>query len=82
MKVSLGLKRKHGIKALKQQTKITLILMDEQEREYTYPYPVVAVDIEEMGGDRTAVFKTSEPISDTDVAEIHNAFMELIWNLK
>ena len=61
-------------KALKQQTKITLILMDEQEREYTYPYPVVAVDIEEMGGDRTAVFKTSEPISDTDVAEIHNAF--------
>lgn len=59
---------------VKQQTKITLILMDEQEREYTYPYPVVAVDIEEMGGDRTAVFKTSEPISDTDVAEIHNAF--------
>ena len=59
---------------MKQQTKITLILMDEQEREYTYPYPVVAVDIEEMGGDRTAVFKTSEPISDTDVAEIHNAF--------
>ena len=55
-------------------SKITLILMDEQEREYTYPYPVVAVDIEEMGGDRTAVFKTSEPISDTDVAEIHNAF--------
>ncbi len=34
----------------------------------------MAVDIEEMGGDRTAVFKTSEPISDTDVAEIHNAF--------
>ncbi len=56
------------------ELKITLILMDEQEREYTYPYPVVAVDIEEMGGDRTAVFKTSEPISDTDVAEIHNAF--------
>ena len=58
----------------KRKDKITLILMDEQEREYTYPYPVVAVDIEEMGGDRTAVFKTSEPISDTDVAEIHNAF--------
>mgnify|MGYP000458891075 CR=1 FL=1 len=63
-----------GASAVTVKTKITLILMDEQEREYTYPYPVVAVDIEEMGGDRTAVFKTSEPISDTDVAEIHNAF--------
>ena len=69
-----GAEKETWNKALKQQTKITLILMDEQEREYTYPYPVVAVDIEEMGGDRTAVFKTSEPISDTDVAEIHNAF--------
>ena len=69
-----GVEKESWNKALKQQTKITLILMDEQEREYTYPYPVVAVDIEEMGGDRTAVFKTSEPISDTDVAEIHNAF--------
>ena len=69
-----GVEKETLNKALKQQTKITLILMDEQEREYTYPYPVVAVDIEEMGGDRTAVFKTSEPISDTDVAEIHNAF--------
>ena len=69
-----GVEKEKWNKALKQQTKITLILMDEQEREYTYPYPVVAVDIEEMGGDRTAVFKTSEPISDTDVAEIHNAF--------
>ena len=69
-----GVEKETWNKALKQQTKITLILMDEQEREYTYPYPVVAVDIEEMGGDRTAVFKTSEPISDTDVAEIHNAF--------
>ena len=68
-----GVEKETWNKALKQQTKITLILMDEQEREYTYPYPVVAVDIEEMGGDRTAVFKTSEPISDTDVAEIHNA---------
>ena len=69
-----GVEKETWNKALKQQTKITLILMDEQEREYTYPYPVVAVDVEEMGGDRTAVFKTSEPISDTDVAEIHNAF--------
>ena len=69
-----GVEKETWNKALKQQTKIILILMDEQEREYTYPYPVVAVDIEEMGGDRTAVFKTSEPISDTDVAEIHNAF--------
>ena len=69
-----GVEKETWNKALKQQTKITLILMDEQEREYTYPYPVVAVDIEEMGGDRTAVFKTSEPIPDTDVAEIHNAF--------
>ena len=69
-----GVEKETWNKALKQQTKITLILMDEQEREYKYPYPVVAVDIEEMGGDRTAVFKTSEPISDTDVAEIHNAF--------
>lgn len=69
-----GVEKETWNEALKQQTKITLILMDEQEREYTYPYPVVAVDIEEMGGDRTAVFKTSEPISDTDVAEIHNAF--------
>lgn len=69
-----GVEKEKWNKALKQQTKITLILVDEQEREYTYPYPVVAVDIEEMGGDRTAVFKTSEPISDTDVAEIHNAF--------
>ena len=69
-----GVEKETWNKALKQQTKITLIFMDEQEREYTYPYPVVAVDIEEMGGDRTAVFKTSEPISDTDVAEIHNAF--------
>lgn len=69
-----GVEKETWNKALKQQTKITLILMDEQEREYTYPYPVVTVDIEEMGGDRTAVFKTSEPISDTDVAEIHNAF--------
>lgn len=69
-----GVEKETWNKALKQQTKITLILMDEQEREYTYPYSVVAVDIEEMGGDRTAVFKTSEPISDTDVAEIHNAF--------
>ena len=69
-----GVEKETWNKALKQQTKITLILMDEQEREYTYPYPVVAVDIKEMGGDRTAVFKTSEPISDTDVAEIHNAF--------
>lgn len=69
-----GVEKETWNKALKQQTKITLILMDEQEREYTYPYPVVAVDIEEMGGGRTAVFKTSEPISDTDVAEIHNAF--------
>lgn len=69
-----GVEKETWNKALKQQTKITLILMDEQEREYTYPYPVVAIDIEEMGGDRTAVFKTSEPISDTDVAEIHNAF--------
>ncbi len=69
-----GVEKETWNKALKQQTKITLILMDEQEREYTYPYPVVAVDIEEMGGDRTAVFKTSEPISDTDVAVIHNAF--------
>lgn len=69
-----GVEKETWNKALKQQTKITLILMDEQEREYTYPYPVVAVDKEEMGGDRTAVFKTSEPISDTDVAEIHNAF--------
>ena len=69
-----GVEKETWNKALKQQTKITLILMDEQEREYTYPYPVVAVDIEEMCGDRTAVFKTSEPISDTDVAEIHNAF--------
>ena len=69
-----GVEKETWNKALKQQTKITLILMDEQEREYTYPYPVVAVDIEEMGEDRTAVFKTSEPISDTDVAEIHNAF--------
>lgn len=69
-----GVEKETWNKALKQQTKITLILMDEQEREYTYPYPVVAVDIEEMGGNRTAVFKTSEPISDTDVAEIHNAF--------
>lgn len=69
-----GVEKETWNKALKQQTKITLILMDEQEREYTYPYPVVSVDIEEMGGDRTAVFKTSEPISDTDVAEIHNAF--------
>lgn len=69
-----GVEKETWNKALKQQTKITLILMDEQEREYTYPYPVVAVDIEEMGGDRTAVFKTSEPISDADVAEIHNAF--------
>lgn len=69
-----GVEKETWNKALEQQTKITLILMDEQEREYTYPYPVVAVDIEEMGGDRTAVFKTSEPISDTDVAEIHNAF--------
>ena len=69
-----GVEKETWNKALKQQTKITLILMDEQEREYTYTYPVVAVDIEEMGGDRTAVFKTSEPISDTDVAEIHNAF--------
>ncbi len=69
-----GVEKETWNKALKQQTKITLILMDEQEREYTYPYPVVAVDIEEMGGDRTAVFRTSEPISDTDVAEIHNAF--------
>ena len=69
-----GVEKETWNKALKQQTKITLILIDEQEREYTYPYPVVAVDIEEMGGDRTAVFKTSEPISDTDVAEIHNAF--------
>ena len=69
-----GVEKETWNKALKQQTKITLILMDEQEREYTYPYPVVAVDIEEMGGDRTAVFKTSEPISDTDVAEIHSAF--------
>ena len=69
-----GVEKETWNKALKQQTKITLILMDKQEREYTYPYPVVAVDIEEMGGDRTAVFKTSEPISDTDVAEIHNAF--------
>ena len=69
-----GVEKETWNKALKQQTKITLILMDVQEREYTYPYPVVAVDIEEMGGDRTAVFKTSEPISDTDVAEIHNAF--------
>ena len=69
-----GVEKETWNKALKQQTKTTLILMDEQEREYTYPYPVVAVDIEEMGGDRTAVFKTSEPISDTDVAEIHNAF--------
>ena len=69
-----GVEKETWNKALKQQTKITLILMDEQEREYTDPYPVVAVDIEEMGGDRTAVFKTSEPISDTDVAEIHNAF--------
>ena len=69
-----GVEKETWNKALKQQTKITLILMDEQEREYTYPYPVVAVDIEEMGGDRTAVFKTSDPISDTDVAEIHNAF--------
>lgn len=69
-----GVEKETWNKALKQQTKITLILMDEQEREYTYPYPVVAVDIEEMGGDRTAVFKTSEPISDTDVNQIHNAF--------
>ena len=45
-----GVEKETWNKALKQQTKITLILMDEQEREYTYPYPVVAVDIEEMGG--------------------------------
>ena len=69
-----GVEKETWSKALKQQTKITLILMDEQEREYTYPYSVVAVDIEEMGGDRTAIFKSSEPISDTIIAEIHNAF--------
>ena len=59
---------------LEQQTNITLILMDEQEHEYQYPFPVVAVDIEEMGGDRTAIFRSSEPISDTVIAEIHNGF--------
>lgn len=69
-----GVEKETWSKALKQQTKITLILMDEQEHEYTYPYSVVAVDIEEMGGDRTAIFKSSEPISDTIIAEIHNAF--------
>ena len=69
-----GVEKETWSKALKQQTKITLILMDEQENEYTYPYSVVAVDIEEMGGDRTAIFKSSEPISDTIIAEIHNAF--------
>lgn len=69
-----GVEKETWSKALKQQTKITLILMDEQEHEYTYPYSVVAVDIEEIGGDRTAIFKSSEPISDTIIAEIHNAF--------
>lgn len=69
-----GVEKETWSKALKQQTKITLILMDEQEHEYTYPYSVVAVNIEEMGGDRTAIFKSSEPISDTIIAEIHNAF--------
>ena len=31
-----GVEKETWNKALKQQTKITLILMDEQEREYTY----------------------------------------------
>lgn len=69
-----GIEKESWDKVQEQQTKITLVLMDEQEHEYIYPYPVEVVDIEEMGGDRTAVFKTSEPISDADVAEIHNAF--------
>ena len=58
------------------QTEIILVLMDEQEHEYKYPYPVVAVDIDEMSldGDRTAIFKTSEPISDTFVARISTTF--------
>lgn len=63
-------------KGLKQQTEIILVLMDEQEHEYKYPYPVVAVDIDEMSldGDRTAIFKTSEAISDTFVARISTTF--------
>lgn len=69
---------------LEQQTNIKLILMDEQEHEYQYPFPVVAVDIEEMGGDRTAIFRSSEPISDTVIAEIHNGFhgTDLEWEIQ
>lgn len=59
---------------LKQQTEIILVLMDGQECEYKYPYPVVAVDIVSGDGDRTAIFKTSEPISDTFVAKISTTF--------
>lgn len=63
-------------KGLTPQTEIILVLMDGQECEYKYPYPVVAVDIDEMSldGDRTAIFKTLEPISDTFVARISTTF--------
>lgn len=53
---------------------ITIILADEEEHTYTYPFDVVSVDIEEMGGDRTAVFKATNVNLDAAVMEFHNSF--------
>lgn len=57
-----------------QQNQITLILGDNEEHTFTYPFRVMSVDIEEMSGDRTAVFKAADVDLDAAVIEFHNAF--------
>lgn len=56
------------------QNEITLILADEKEHTYTYPFDVISVDIDELGGDRTAVFKAAEVNLDAAVSEFYNCF--------
>lgn len=57
-----------------QQNQITLILGDEEEHTFTYPFDVMSIDIEEMSGDRTAVFKAADVNLDAAVIEFHNSF--------
>lgn len=59
---------------VQEQNEVTLILSDEEEHTFSYPFPVKAVDIEETGGDRTAVFKVTDIDLDTAVIEFHNGF--------
>lgn len=56
------------------RNEITLILADEEEHTFTYPFDVVSIDIEEMGSDRTAVFKATDVNLDAAVAEFHSGF--------